>query len=642
MAEKSINTVSESSVAEIATNHADDEILAKDVKNVVEETGNEAIVSALTQPGGLLKVEHEESAPLVVPGEDSGPHDLLSPLAQEEATNESKEVGGLPQEKKRDCVERELVGNEKVAAPAPEEVAEVMAMQAEKIMMPEEVANATILEGKDGKEAEASKQEEMIAPVEVKEAENRGVIEVVSGPELLLEDGNANIEMPAIVRTLVQRSACTGEIETNSIVQESVQVSSNANNEEAESIANSALNMRALKRNPLESTRQKDKLEDPFGVQSLQKIALFQLEDSQHLRANHPTTTTYRVAAIKKKPYTTLGNTLFLIFSGLVLIVLVSAFSLYLASAASVNGSKVGVAASTLIQNTPAVEIMGGLPARFAGAETTAPFANGTVLAGYQWIHDGTKHALYVDVNNHIQELYTGDQQTWHITDLTKGAGAAVSNGRAVAGFDWQRGNSEQVVYIDAKGHVQEIFASTDDQWDVMDLTRKAQAPLANGRALSGYEWLAAGSKQVVYVDQSNHIQELTSSDGNNWRVSDLTVLTKAPLANGNVVVGYGWTSLGSMQIDYIDINQHVQELSFSGGSWNHVDLHSLVGAPLARGNVLVGYEWRQTGAKQIAYLDTNNHIQLLSSVKVGNWNLTDLTLTRQCASDQWEYACGL
>jgi hypothetical protein len=229
-------------------------------------------------------------------------------------------------------------------------------------------------------------------------------------------------------------------------------------------------------------------------------------------------------------------------------------------------------------------------------------------------------------VHNHIQEIYTADQQSWHITDLMKGAGAAVSNGRALAGFEWQRGNSEQVVYIDAKGHIQQIYTNVDNQWNVMDLTRKAQAPLANGRAISGYEWTALGSKQVVYVDQNNHIQELTSTDGNSWHVSDLTSLTKAPLANGNVVVAYNWARLESKQVVYIDVNQHVQELSFVAGSWYVVDLHDLVGAPSAKGNTLVAYEWQQTGAKQIAYLDTNNHIQLLASTKIGNWNLLDLT----------------
>ena len=363
-------------------------------------------------------------------------------------------------------------------------------------------------------------------------------------------------------------------------------------------------------------------VEDPHGVQEVLDGLPLWREDSQLLRANYPTTTAYRVA-IKKKRSTTIGNAIVLIFCTILLVGVVSLLSIYFVHSVSTGAlPKTNPPAGTAQAARPTN------PARpsTAGAETTAPLANGRVLAGYQWINGGTKHELYIDASNHIQELASSDGQHWQITDLTKRSGAAVANGRALAGFEWQHGSSEQIVYIDAKRHIQQLSSSSEGQWDVTDLTRKAQAPLASGTAITGYEWTPGGSKQVVYIDQRGHVQELASGNGTDWRASDLTALTKAPAASKNVIAAYQWARLGSKQVDYIDINQHVHELSFIEGSWQDTDLNGLVGAPLANDKTLVGYQWRQTGVSQIGYLDTNNHIQLLSSASAGNWSLVDLT----------------
>jgi len=538
---------------------------------------------------------------------------------------------------------KQEAGSHEEEASKPEEVEKASSHEtAVEISEPEKAVQAEGIEpaaevGSEPEEVEEASSHAMVAeesePEKAVQAEGiEPAAEVVNKPELLLKNVNANIEIPAISRDLMRMVENGRESRTNP------SLPAPASNGTSKEAARLALDMGAWgaeqKRDlatgsaPADQQNGKSnkKLEDPFGVQELADVPLLsQPYDSLHLKASYPTTTAYRVAAIKKKRYMSLGNILFLIGS---IIIVAGVLFVYFASLVSVGRPKVNgvptVTSST--QNSQSADPEGILPPRFAGAETSAPPANGNVLAGYQWIHDGTKHALYVDANNHIQELYTANQQNWQITDLTRGAGAAVSNGHTLAGFEWQRGSSEQVVYVDAKGHVQQIFASMDDQWNVMDLTRKAQAPLANGRAISGYEWETTGSKQVVYIDQQNHIQELMSTDGDVWHTSDLTALTKAPLANGNVVVGYNWSRLGSKQVVYIDTTQHVQELSFTAGSWHRVDLHNLVGAPLAKGNVLVGYEWQQTGSKLIAYLSADNHIQLLSSGKVGNWSLVDLT----------------
>ncbi len=470
-------------------------------------------------------------------------------------------------------------------------------------------------------------------------------------PTFPLDDGddvNSNIEMPAIMEKPTQSSddteaanaepptvepdqiVASGEQETSAVVDpvmhDALQTSDSATKEEGvagqEPEKKLDVGLVPAPHSIVEKNQQngREHREDPHGVQEvLDELPLWR-EESQHLRANYSSTTAYRVA-IKKRHYTTVGNTIFLICSGLLLIAIISAFLIYFAR--SVAGSKTNSPAG-VAQVQPSNKAV--VPVNLVGTETAAPRANGGVLAGYQWIHDDTKHELYIDPNKHIQELTSSDGQTWQITDLTRRSGAALANGRTLAGFEWQHGNSEQVVYIDAKQHVQQLYTSGNSQWDVLDLTRKAQAPLSNGTAITGYEWTQNGSKQVDYIDQRGHVQELASSDGINWTVSDLTKLTKAPQANGNVLTSYQSDKLGSKQVDYIDVNQHVQELSFMGGSWRSTDLNTLVGAPPASGRTIISYQWRQIGSRQIAYLDTSNHVQLLSSIHANNWSLVDLT----------------
>ncbi len=480
----------------------------------------------------------------------------------------------------------------------------------------------------EGDEKDRNKQEDPAKQDESTEPQEE------SRRERQLDDVNANLEMPALPRDLsrgsndtnVTQSALTSadtaqEIKVvNPTVHKVMPPSDDANKgnrlqEQERNLDGDAKIVPMIHHEKIRCKKSQE-LEDPHGVQEVLDALPPWYEDS--LRANYPTTSAYSVA-IKKKRNTTIGNTIFLIFCSLLLLGIVSTFFVYFTHA---------LAGSEPQTNPPAGAPQGapnGVESSTIGVETTAPASNGRVLAGYQWIHGDTKNELYIDAHNHIQELVTGNER--QITDLTRRSGAAIANGRTLSGFEWQCGNSEQVVYIDAKQHVQQLYASSEGQWDVLDLTRKAQAPLASGTAVAGYDWTQNGSKQVVYIDQRGHIQELASSDNVNWHASDLTALTKAPQANGNVLTAYQWDRQGSKQVDYIDINQHVQELSFTEGSWHVSDLNSLVGAPLASGKTLVSYEWRQTGTSQIGYLDTNNHVQLLSSMNAGNWSLVDLTL---------------
>src|SRR5438477_114604 len=119
-----------------------------------------------------------------------------------------------------------------------------------------------------------------------------------------------------------------------------------------------------------------------------------------------------------------------------------------------------------------------------------------------------------------------------------------------IVGYDWPDGRTKQVAYINLGagsaglvGHIQELFVGVGGGWQVVDLTAIANAPSAEVLAgISGYEWQAGGTKQVVFMDSNSHIQELFVGVGGGWQVADLTAIANAPVAELTVPLrGYEW-----------------------------------------------------------------------------------------------------
>jgi hypothetical protein len=265
-------------------------------------------------------------------------------------------------------------------------------------------------------------------------------------------------------------------------------------------------------------------------------------------------------------------------------------------------------------------------------AITHAPRASDmSPLAGFSWAAGGTKQIIYMDRNRHIQELHTDTRVWWQCTDLTALTHAPLVDGTALAGFEWTAGNTKQVVYVDHNYHIQELYVGPGGQWQIVDLTELTGAPLAEGTHIVGYDWPAGSSKQVAYIDNRGHIIELHVGVGGQWRFADITELTSAPLADrGNLgpsLTAFSWEAGNSKQIIYQDRNEHIMEMYVTvGGHWQLVDLTRVAQAPLANSiGGIVGYDWPAGRSKQIAYVDSNYHIQELYVGENDYWRCADL-----------------
>jgi len=258
------------------------------------------------------------------------------------------------------------------------------------------------------------------------------------------------------------------------------------------------------------------------------------------------------------------------------------------------------------------------------------------MLCGFDWPAGRSKQVAYLDERDHIREMFVKEGDLWQEHDLTARANAPRASDKSpLAGYSWTAGGTKQIIYMDRNRHIQELYTSVHGWWECTDLTALTNAPLVDGTALSGFEWTAGNTKQVVYVDHNYHIQEMHVGPGGHWQAADLTELTGAPLAEGTHIVGYDWPAGSSKQVAYIDNRGHIIELYIGiGGQWRFADLTELTGAPLAdRGNLgpsLTAFSWEAGNSKQIIYQDRNEHIMEMHVTVGGQWRLTDLTMIAQ------------
>ncbi len=277
------------------------------------------------------------------------------------------------------------------------------------------------------------------------------------------------------------------------------------------------------------------------------------------------------------------------------------------------------------------IELQEGIDIPWESADLTeltgAPPAGSIDLVGYAWSAEGRKQVAYVDNRKHVIELVVSYGKPWQWADLSELTGAPLPCSTSLVGYDWYNGKTKQVVYVDGRGHVIELVGAARNPWQWADLSELTGAPTPSDTTLVGYDWSRGGTKQVVYVDGRGHVIELFVATGNPWQWADLTELTGAPPPGDSALVGYAWSAGGTKQVGYVDSRRHVIELFVAAGNpWQWVDLTELTGAPLAVQESLAGYDWLNGNTKQVVYEDDQGHvIELL--VAVGNpWQCTDLT----------------
>jgi alpha-D-ribose 1-methylphosphonate 5-triphosphate synthase subunit PhnG len=246
-------------------------------------------------------------------------------------------------------------------------------------------------------------------------------------------------------------------------------------------------------------------------------------------------------------------------------------------------------------------------------------------LVGYEWPEGRSKQVAYISQDHHVHELVVSVNGTWQHANLMTQAGAPVASSRFLVGFAWPEGNSKQVAYLGQEGHIQELRVSMGGNWQHVDVSMLTGAPPAM-QVTAGYSWAEGRSKQIVFVGDDHHIHELCVEVGKSWRHIDLTTMTNAPLPGSQFMVGYEWAAGRSKQVAYVGQDGHIHELSLeAGGIWQHEDLSLITDAPRAV-DLTVGYEWPEGQCKQVAFVSEDHHLHELYRVVGNAWRHADLS----------------
>jgi hypothetical protein len=268
------------------------------------------------------------------------------------------------------------------------------------------------------------------------------------------------------------------------------------------------------------------------------------------------------------------------------------------------------------------------------------PAAPGSAIDGY-WGSDGSQHVNFIDLNGHVHEAYIHPGAGWIDTDLTAATnGPVAASGSALSGY-WGSDNSQHVNFIGVDGHVHELYIPAGGGWTCNDLTAAANGtPAAPGSAIESY-WGGDSSQHVHFIDAGGHVHELYIAPGAAWIDVDLTAATNGPVAAaGNPLSGY-WGGDSSQHVNFISVDGHVRELYIApGAGWTCNDLTAAAnGTPAAsprsdsnsrshttaRGSSLHGY-WGADGSQHVNFIGADGHVHELYVHPGAAWVDNDLS----------------
>jgi hypothetical protein len=262
---------------------------------------------------------------------------------------------------------------------------------------------------------------------------------------------------------------------------------------------------------------------------------------------------------------------------------------------------------------------------------TSSPELEDAILAGSTWPDGHTQQIAYasaMNANGHIYELVMYQNHPWSFEDImSQPIDAAPADGLALVGYAWKAAGTKQLVYSGRDAHLHELVAAVTGLWKPTDLTQLTGSPLVENASLAAYAWEANNTKQVVFVSGDGHVHELTGSLDGTWRQSDITDATGAPLAGGSALAAYASEMGGTKQIVYTGSDGDVYELVCGlDDKWTFTDLTSMTQAPLAIGSALAAFAWETGQARLVVYVDAKHHINELQLPVGGKWEHTDLT----------------
>lgn len=228
--------------------------------------------------------------------------------------------------------------------------------------------------------------------------------------------------------------------------------------------------------------------------------------------------------------------------------------------------------------------------------------------AGWFSANDGFHHVVYRTSDGHVHELWWQGQGGVGHGDLTAAAQAVPAAGDPWPYFDPVRATSI-VTFRGTDGRIRSVYWGTGGAGlGEDDLSGTAGTPQAAGDPFAWFT-TAEDAHRVVYRAANGHLHELAWLNVAPVGGRDLTALSGAPLAAGNVSGGYNAAD-NTQHVIFRSGDGRLHELwHFLGeADVHHVDLTAAYSAPPAADRP-VYYASPRAPHQHVAYRGTNGHI---------------------------------
>ncbi len=227
--------------------------------------------------------------------------------------------------------------------------------------------------------------------------------------------------------------------------------------------------------------------------------------------------------------------------------------------------------------------------------------------AGWFSTHDGFHHVVYRTADGHLHELWWQGQGGVGHGDLTAQAGAVPAGGDPSPYYDPIR-STNIVVYRGTDRHIRSLYWGPDGAIGEDDLSGFANTPPAAGDPFAWFT-VAEDAHRIVYRAADGHVHELFWPSVAPVRGRDLTSLSGAPPAVGNISGGYNAAD-NTQHVIYRSNDGRLHELWFIVGETgvHHIDLTAAYAAPFAVDRP-VYYATQRAPNQHVAYRGTNGHV---------------------------------
>jgi hypothetical protein len=226
---------------------------------------------------------------------------------------------------------------------------------------------------------------------------------------------------------------------------------------------------------------------------------------------------------------------------------------------------------------------------------------------GWFSAHDGFHHVVYRTADGHLHELWWQGQGGVGHGDLTAQAHAVPAAGDPWPYYDFVR-STNIVAFRGTDNHIRSLFWGPDGAVGQDDLSGFAGTPPAAGDPFAWFTQVE-DTHRVVYRTANGHLHELCWPNVAPVSGRDLTVLSGAPTAAGNVTGGYN-AGDNTQHVIFRSGDGRLHELWYFLGETavHHVDLTAAYAAPSAADRPIY-YATPWVPNQHVAYRGTNGHI---------------------------------